>query len=123
MQSADHGWTSAQVVAPGAAGLLLLAGFTAVEARAARPMMPLRLFSLRTVAVGNGMLLLFGAIAIAMWYFTSLYLQDVLGYSALRSGLGQTPAAVTFAVVARLAATLLPRTGVRPLILAGAAAS
>ncbi|MGY4771166.1 MFS transporter [Kribbella sp. CWNU-51] len=109
-----------RVVAPGAAGLLLLAVFIVVEARvAARPMMPLRLFSIRTVAVGNGLLLLFGAIAIAMWYFTSLYLQDVLGYSALRSGLGQTPAAVTFVVVARLAATLLPRTGVRPLILAG----
>lgn len=120
MQSGDHGWTSARVVGPGAAGLLLLAVFTLVQARvAARPMMPLRLFRLRTVAVGNGMLLLFGAIAIAMWYFTSLYLQNVLGYSALRSGLGQTPAAVMFVVVARLAAGLLPRTGVRPLILAG----
>jgi hypothetical protein len=65
------------------------------------------------------MLLLFGAIAIAMWYFTSLFLQNVLGYSALRAGLGQTPAAVTFVVVARWAAALLPRTGVRPLVLAG----
>src|SRR2546421_12847332 len=59
-------------------------------------MMPPRLFGIRRVAVGNGMLLLFGGIAIAMWYFTSLYLQNVLGYSALRAGLGQTPAAVTF---------------------------
>ena len=54
-----------------------------------------------------------------MWYFTSLFLQKVLGYIALRAGLGQTPAAVTFVVIARLAATLLPRTGVRPLVLAG----
>ena len=54
-----------------------------------------------------------------MWYFTSLFLQNVLGYSALRAGLGQTPAAVTFVVVARWAAALLPRTGVRPLVLAG----
>jgi len=81
--------------------------------------MPLRLFRIRGTAVGNGMLLLFGGIAIAMWYFTSLFLQNVLGYSALRAGLGQTPAAVTFVVIARLAATLLPRTGVRPLVLAG----
>ncbi|WP_202867624.1 MFS transporter [Kribbella pittospori] len=122
MQSTDHGWTSVPVVIPIVAGLLLLAVFTLVEARvAARPMMPLRLFRLRKVAVGNGMLLLFGGIAIAMWYFTSLFLQNVLGYSALRSGLGQTPAAVTFVVVARLAAALLPRTGVRRLILAGSA--
>ena len=119
MQSADHGWTAETVVVPIAAGLLLLAVFIAVEARVAPPMMPLRLFKIRKVAVGNGMLLLFGVIAIAMWYFTSLFLQNVLGYSALRSGLGQTPAAVTFVVVARLAAALLSRTGVRPLILAG----
>ena len=73
------------------------------------------------MAVGNGMLLLFGGIAIAMWYFTSLFLQNALGYSALQAGLGQTPAAVTFVVIARMAAALLPRTGVRPLVLAGCA--
>jgi hypothetical protein len=102
------------------AGLLLLVVFTVVEARfATQPMVPLRLFRIRRVAVGDLMLLLFGGIAIAMWYFTSLFLQNVLGYSALRAGLGQTPAAVTFVVIARLAAAVLPRTGVRPLVLAG----
>jgi EmrB/QacA subfamily drug resistance transporter len=120
MQSADHGWTSVLVVGPALAGLLLLVVFTVVEARfATQPMMPLRLFRIRGVAVGNVMLLLFGGIAIAMWYFTSLFLQNALGYSALRAGLGQTPAAVTFMVIARLAAALLPRTGVRRLVLAG----
>lgn len=120
MQSTDHGWSSAQVIVPTAAGLGLLAAFTVVEARfAARPLMPLRLFAIRGVAVGNAMLLLFGGIAIAMWYFTSLFLQNVLGYGALRAGLGQTPAAVMFMVVARWAAPLLPRTGVRPLVAAG----
>lgn len=120
MQSTDHGWASVPVVGPVVAGLLLLVVFTVVEARfATRPMMPLRLFRIRGVAVDNGMLLLFGGIAIAMWYFTALFLQNVLGYSALAAGLGQTPAAVTFVVIARLAAALLPRTGVRPLVLAG----
>jgi EmrB/QacA subfamily drug resistance transporter len=120
MRSADHGWASAPVLVPAGAGLLLLAVFTMVEARfAARPMMPLRLFRIRSVAVGTAMLLLFGGIAIAMWYFTSLFLQNVLGYSALRAGLGQTPAAVTFVVIARSAAASLPRIGVRPLVLAG----
>jgi len=65
------------------------------------------------------MLLLFGALAIAMWYFTSLFLQNVLGYSALGAGLAQTPAAVMFVLVARLAAALLPRTSMRALMLAG----
>ena len=103
------------------AGLLLLAVFVAVEARVTGPMIPLRLFRIRGVAVGNGMLLLFGAIAIAMWYFTSLFLQNVHDYSALRTGLAQTPAAVMFVVVARSAAALLPRTGARTLVPAGCA--
>ena len=120
MQSADHRWTSVLVVGPALAGVLLLAVFAVVEARfATQPMMPLRLFRIRGAAAGNLMLLLFGAIAIAMWYFTSLFLQNVLGYSPLGAGLRQTPAAVTFVVIARLAAALLPRTGVRPLVLAG----
>ncbi|MGN9894665.1 MFS transporter [Micromonospora sp. L31] len=122
MQSADHGWTSVRVLGPAMAGLLLLVVFTVVEARfATQPMVPLRLFTIRTVAVSNGMLLLFGGIAIAMWYFTSLFMQNALGYSALEAGLGQTPAAVMFVVIARFAANLLPRTGVRPLVLAGSA--
>ncbi|WP_322751869.1 MULTISPECIES: MFS transporter [unclassified Frankia] len=120
MQSADHGWTSARVLGPAAAGLLLLVVFLLVEARfAAYPMVPVRLFRVREVAVGLGVLMLFGGIAIAMWYFTSLFMQNVLGYSAVKAGLGQTPAAVTFLVVARWAANLLPRTGVRPLVLGG----
>jgi hypothetical protein len=120
MQRADHGWGSVQVLGPAVAGLLVLGAFTVVEARfATQPMMPLRLFSIRGVAIGNVMLLLFGGIAIAMWYFTSLFLQNALGYSALGAGLGQTPAAVTFMVIARSAAASLPRTGVRPLLLAG----
>ncbi|MFG3052503.1 MFS transporter [Kitasatospora sp. NPDC048239] len=123
MQSADHGWSSGPVAGPVAAGLLLLAVFTAVEARFANPpMVPLRLFRIRGVAVGNAMLLLFGGIGIAMWYFTSLFLQNVLGFSALQAGLGQTPAAVMFMAIARWASGLLPRTGVRPLVLAGSAA-
>jgi len=100
--------------------VLLLVVFAVVEARfAIQPMMPMRLFRVRGVAVSSGMLLLFGGIAIAMWYFTSLFLQNVLGYSALQAGLGQTPAAVTFVVIARWAAALLPRIGVRALVLAG----
>jgi EmrB/QacA subfamily drug resistance transporter len=122
MQSADHGWLSAQVLGPVASGLLLIVIFAVVEGRfAVRPMVPLRLFRVRSVALGNGTLLLFGGITIAMWYFTSLFLQNVLGYSALRSGLGQTPAAVTFVVVARLGSSLVPRAGVRSLMLSGCA--
>jgi EmrB/QacA subfamily drug resistance transporter len=121
MRSAD-GWSSAPVAGPVAAGVVLLGLFAVVEARfAARPLLPLRVFRIRGVWAGSGMLVLFGAIAIAMWYFSALLLQNVLGYSALEAGLGQTPAAVAFMAMARWAAVLLPRTGVRPLILTGCA--
>lgn len=122
MQTADHAWGSATVLVPVLAGVVLLVAFLVVEKRfAAAPMMPLRLLKNRGVAASNGMLLLFGGIAIAMWFFSSLFLQNVLGYSALDAGLGQTPAAVMFVVVARYAAGWLPRIGVRPLLLGGCA--
>ncbi len=120
MQSLNHGWTSPQVLGPAIAGLALLVAFAVVETRfATQPMMPLRLIRIRAVAVGSLMLLLFGAIAMAMWYFTSLLLQNALGYTALGAGLGQTPAALTFLVIARSASALLPRTGAQPLLVAG----
>ncbi|RKN48445.1 MFS transporter [Micromonospora endolithica] len=122
METADHAWASARVLVPIVAGVLLLVIFLVVEKRfATAPMMPLRLFSNRSVAVSNAMLFLFGGIVIAMWFFTSLFMQNVLGYRALDAGLGQTPAAVMFVVVARLAAGWLPKTGVRLLVLAGCA--
>lgn len=118
MQSADHGWASARVLLPVLAGLALLAVFVLVEARfVAQPLVPLGSFRIRGVAASNAMLLLFGGIVTAMWFFTSLFMQNVLGYSALEAGLGQTPAAVLFVVVARLAAGRLPRV----LILSGSA--
>jgi MFS family permease len=122
MQSADHGWGSVRVLGTVLAGLALLSMFVLVEARfAAHPMMPLGSFRIRGVAVSNAMLLLFGGVSIAMWFFTSLFMQNVLGYSALEAGLGQTPAAAMFVVVARFAAGWLPRIGARALILAGCA--
>ncbi|GLL00822.1 MFS transporter [Dactylosporangium matsuzakiense] len=94
-----------------AAGLVLLAGFAVADRR---------LFARRTTTVAGGLLLLFGALAIALWYFSALLLQTVHGYSALEAGLGQTPAAVLFVVVAGRAPALLPRTGPRVLVAAGA---
>lgn len=122
MGGGERGWTSPWVLGPIAAGLVLLVAFVVTQARVARPMMPLRLFAVRGVAVGNAMLLLFGGVTIGMWYFSSMLLQNVLGDSALEAGLGQTPAAVMFVLVARVAAGLLPRLGVRALVTAGAVA-
>jgi EmrB/QacA subfamily drug resistance transporter len=122
MQSADHGWGSARVLGPVLAGVALLLVFVLVEARfAAQPLIPLGFVRIRSVAASNAMLLLFGGIATAMWFFTSMFMQNVMGYDALEAGLGQTPAAVMFVVVARFAAGWLPRAGARALVLMGSA--
>ena len=120
MHTAGASWTSSTVLVPMVLGVGLLGGFLVVESRFAKaPMLPLRVFRVRTVAVGSGMLLVFGGVAIAMWYFTSLFMQDVLGYSAFEAGLGQSPAAVLFVVVARYAAGWLPTVGAQRLLLSG----
>jgi hypothetical protein len=114
MRPGGHGWVLG--------GAFLLAVFVVVERWfATAPMMPPRLFGNRGVAVSDAMLVLFGGIAVAMWFFSSLFMQNALGYSAFEAGLGQTPAAVMFVVIARFAANLLPRTGARSLVLAGCA--
>jgi hypothetical protein len=64
-------------------------------------------------------MLLVGAAFFSFWYFTSLYMQNVLGFSALRAGLAFVPMAVAVIVGAQLSSRLLPRTGVRPLLVAG----
>ena len=110
-----HGWTS---LIPLTGGLLLLAAFVAVEARAAQPLVRLRLFRLRSVAVGNLTTLVIMAGGFALWYFLSLYMQNVLDYSAIRTGLSFLPHTLGIIVGSRLAPMLMERMDAR--FLAGA---
>jgi EmrB/QacA subfamily drug resistance transporter len=122
MQSVEHSWASVYVAGSVAAGLAFLAVFAIAEKYLVRdPMLPMRLFAVRNVVVGNAMLALFGSLGIAMWYFTSLLLQNVLHHSALQSGLEQTPAAVLFVLVARSTSNLSQRYGVRAVLMGGCA--
>ncbi|GFJ89570.1 MFS transporter [Phytohabitans rumicis] len=101
-------------------GLALLAVFVAVQARVARqPLMPLRIFRSRAVTGANVVILLTGAAGFAMWYFISLYLQNVRGYGALTTGLAFLPHTFAIIVAARLAPRLMTRFGVRPLVVLG----
>lgn len=111
----DHGWTSAVWLA---AGLVLLAVFVAVESRTAQPLVRLGLFRLRSVAVGNLATLVGTMAGFALWYFLSLYMQNVLGYSAVRTGLSFLPHTAGIIVGSRLAPTLMARMDAR--LLAGA---
>ncbi|MGV9638538.1 MFS transporter [Nocardia rhamnosiphila] len=91
-QAAVHSWTAASTLAGSAAGVALLAGFVVVEARWVRaPLIPLRLFRIRSVTAGNLILLLAGACLNPMWFFLTLSMQSGLGYSPLQTGLAFLP--------------------------------
>ncbi len=114
------GWGSAGALVPIAAGLLLLAGFVLVEGRVAgAPLMPLRLWRSRAVAGANLSILLTGAAGFAMWYFLSLYMQNVLRFSPLRAGLGFVPHTIAIILASRLAPRLVGRVPTRALITVG----
>ena len=120
IETDTHPWLSADTLLALAAAVVLLAAFAVIEIRlAAAPLMPLRLFESRSVAGANLVMLLVGAAFFAMWYFLSLYFQDVLGYSALRAGLAFIPMTVFIVLGAQASPRLLPRTGLRPLLVTG----
>jgi EmrB/QacA subfamily drug resistance transporter len=115
-----HSWGSAQTLILLAVAAVLLAVFTVIELRLVRtPLVPFSLFRSRSVSGANLVMFLVGAAFFAMWYFLSLYLQNVLGYSALRAGLAFLPMAIAIIIGAQASSRLLPRIGVRPLLLTG----
>jgi EmrB/QacA subfamily drug resistance transporter len=120
IETSTHAWLSAFTLSGLAAAAVLLAAFAIIEHRqATAALVPFQLLRSRSVAGANATMLLVGAAFFAMWYFLSLYLQDVLGYSALRAGLAFIPMAIAIMAGAQASPRLLPRTGLRPLLAGG----
>jgi len=115
----NHGWGSAQALLPLLGGLVALAAFILVEARTAEPLVPLRLFRLRSVAVGNLTTLVSMMAGFALWYFLSLYMQNVLHYSAVRTGLSFLPHTAGIIIGSKLAPGLMARIDARILAATG----
>jgi EmrB/QacA subfamily drug resistance transporter len=114
------GWGSGQTLALIGAGIVLLLGFVLIEGRFARaPLMPLRIYRSRTLSAANIVVLLVGASSFGMWFFVSLYLQQVLGYSPIRAGLAFLPMSLTIAVVSTIVSRVVIRIGAKPLLVAG----
>jgi MFS family permease len=110
----QEGWTSAQTIGLLLAAAALLAVFLTIEARVAAPLMPLRLFRLRNIAVANVVGILWAAAMFAWFFLAALYLQLVLGYSPLEVGLSFLPANLimgSFSI--GLSARLVMRFGIR----------
>jgi MFS family permease len=123
-QGASAGWTSAQTLGYGLAGLAGLAGFGVVETRVERPL--LQVGRLADRAVGGGLVLMLAAAGsiFGLFFLCSVYLQDVLGTSPLRTGLAFIPLALAAGVGAHAAGHLVGRHGVRtPLTAAFAVAA
>ena len=120
VRTETYPWGSAQVLVPALVGLLLLGAFLFLQARvSSAPLVPLGIFRSRNVAGGNiVMLLMFGAL-FGSWYFETLYMQHVLGYSPLKAGLAFLPQTVLIAAGAQVTSRLVPRFGPRPLIVLG----
>jgi EmrB/QacA subfamily drug resistance transporter len=116
----QHAWTSDRTLGTLAVAVVLLGWFVFHEARVATtPLMPLSLFRSRSVSGANVVMLCMGGGFFAMWFFLSLYMQNVLGYSPLKAGLAFVPMTLSIAAAAQVGSRLLPRTGARPLLLIG----
>jgi EmrB/QacA subfamily drug resistance transporter len=121
VEANQAGWTSAQTLGLGALAVALLGAFVAVERRVAEPLVPLGVFANAAVRAANLTMVAAGAAMFGLFFFLSLYLQQVLGYTALRAGVSQLPLAGTLVVAAGAAGPLAEKLGIRPLLLAGLA--
>jgi EmrB/QacA subfamily drug resistance transporter len=118
-RATTDGWGAGTTIALllGAAALVL--AFVGIELRSASPLLPLRLFRLRTLAAANLTMAIVGAVAFSEFFLLTLYLQDVLHYSAVQGGVAFTAFALTVVVVSNVAQVVVGKVGVRPTLTAG----
>jgi len=109
----SHGWGSLHTLGLGAVGIALLVAFIAIEQRSKAPLMRLSIFRIRSLALADGALLLVASGMFSMFFFASLYVQDILGYSPLKAGFAFLPATAGIMIGAGLAQQLIRRVGVR----------
>jgi EmrB/QacA subfamily drug resistance transporter len=119
LDASNSGWGSTKIVSLLAASAALIAIFVAIELRSKAPLVPFRIFRLRTLTGANIVGVLLGASLFSMFYFISLYMQQVLGYSAIHAGLSYLPLAVTIIVAAGLGGQLVTRFGFKPILAGG----
>ncbi|MFI0939919.1 MFS transporter [Streptomyces sp. NPDC021020] len=118
-EASGKGWGSVEVVVPLVAAAALLAAFLAIEVRSERPLIPLELIRLRTLRIANVLMFSVGVTLTALMFFLSLYLQQVIGYSALRTGMAMLPITVVFIVGGLVSRQFTPVLGPRTMLLAG----
>jgi EmrB/QacA subfamily drug resistance transporter len=121
VDATDAGWGSTQTLGLLALSAALIGAFVAIELRSDAPLMPFRIFRLRTLTGANIVGLLVGASLFSMFFFITLYMQQVLGYSAIKAGLSYLPLALTIIAASAIASQLVTRIGFKPVLAAGMA--
>jgi EmrB/QacA subfamily drug resistance transporter len=119
VEAPETGWASLQTILLVAGSAGLLAAFALIESRHRAPLVPLRFLRSRTLVGANAVMLLLGALAFAVPFILTLYAQQVLGYSAVKFGLGTAVLAVTVTVGAIVGQAAVLKVGFRPIAVAG----
>src|SRR5438067_10158305 len=119
IKAESWGWISGRTVAGFAIAAALIAAFLVIERRHEDPLIPLRIFSNRSLAASDVTMLVVAAALFGMFFFCTLYLQQVLGFSALKTGVAYLPLTVTLVGASALAARLVDRFRPKPVLVAG----
>jgi EmrB/QacA subfamily drug resistance transporter len=119
VDAVNVGWGSTATLLRLAASALLLAAFILIELRQRHPLLPFSIFRLRTLRGADIVGLLIGMSLFSMFFFISLYLQEVLRYSPIKAGLSYLPLAIGIILSAGAASALVTRVGFKPTLIAG----
>src|SRR5215470_16948438 len=120
VKAPDVGWGAGRTVGGLALAAVALAGFVVNELRASNPLVPMSILRVKGVAVADATQLVTAAGFIPMFFFLTLYMQTVLGYSPIQTGLAYLPLTAGFIVAASISSQLFARIGTKPVIVVGA---
>jgi predicted MFS family arabinose efflux permease len=120
VKAPDVGWGNSRTIVGLAGAAVLLAAFTANELRRDNPLFPFSILRINGLAAADATQVVAVAGSYAMFFFVTLYMQNVLGFSRLEAGAAYVPTALGVAVAAGICARLMPRIGTRPIVVVGA---
>ncbi len=119
LDASSAGWGSTKIVGLLALSVVLIGAFVAIEMRSRAPLVPFRIFRVRTVTGANVVGVLLGASLFSMFFFITLYMQQVLHYSPIKAGLSYLPLSVTIVIAAAMGGQMVTRIGYKPILAAG----
>jgi EmrB/QacA subfamily drug resistance transporter len=118
-RATEIGWSTGETIGLLAASAALIVSFIAIELRSRAPLLPMRIFRLRTLRAANVTAFLLGTSVFSQFFLGTLYMQQVLHYSALKTGVAYLPLTLTIIVLATVAQNLVTRIGVRRVLPVG----